>query len=114
MNLEKYYQRPLYEEVVADGDPNHNPYAKQWDYENEVLENLLNSSGRYMINMENGKIYLCVPDMYLSKLLGINYLTCTLIKNGKQYGAIFNKPASMFRPYTQQAMQQIYYDNSGR
>lgn len=46
----------------------------------------------------------------LSNALGVSYMLCTLIKNGKQYGMIYVKPASVFRPYSQQAMQSIYYD----
>lgn len=100
----------LFEEVVADGDPDRNPYAKQWERENDYLEALLTKNGKYMISMENGKIYLCLEDSMLSNALGVSYMLCTLIKNGKQYGMIYVKPASVFRPYSQQAMQTIYYD----
>jgi hypothetical protein len=114
ISIKREAKERLFEEVVADGDPDHNPYAKQWEYENKILEDKLTERGKYMISMENGKVYLCIRDDMLTEALGVPYYLCTLIKSGKQYGMIYVKPASVFRPYNAYNAQSVYYDYRGR
>ena len=66
----------LNEEVVADGNADHNPFKKRWKYERETLINYLCNYGEIMTSKENGKQYRVLYDPTLSSRLGINYCIC--------------------------------------
>lgn len=66
----------LNEEVVADGNPEHNPFAKRWAHERQVLKDYLANYGEVMTSKENGKQYKVIYDTMLSQNLGINYCIC--------------------------------------
>ena len=66
----------LNEEVVADGNSEHNPYAKRWKAERDALKNFLSNFGQIMTSRENGKQYKCYFDKSLSDLIGYNYCIC--------------------------------------
>lgn len=66
----------LKEEVVADGNAEHNPYAKRWHFERNSLINFLVNNGTLMTSKENGKQYYTYYDEMLSNYLGINYVIC--------------------------------------
>lgn len=72
----KNYLNVLKEEVNADGNAQHNMYAKRWAHEREVLKNYLTNYGEIMTSKENGKQYKVVYDTMLSQNLGINYCLC--------------------------------------
>jgi len=73
-----YYNRyvGLNEEVVADGNAEHNPFKQRWKHEREVLINYLSNYGEIMTSKENGKQYKVLYDQTLSSRLGINYCIC--------------------------------------
>ena len=73
-----YYNRyvGLNEEVVADGNAEHNPFKERWKHEREVLKNYLCNYGEIMTSKENGKEYKVLYDATLSSKLGINYCIC--------------------------------------
>ena len=64
------------EETVADGNSEHNPYAKKWKNERKTLIDFLVSNGTLMTNKENGKKYFTYYDKMISSYLGINYALC--------------------------------------
>lgn len=64
------------EEVNADGNSDHNPYAKLWKQEREILKNFIIINGVLMTSMENGKLYKVYWDKGLSALIGVNYAVC--------------------------------------
>ena len=66
----------LNEEVVADGNPDHNPFKERWKHEREVLKNYLVNYGEIMTSKENGKQYKVLYDTMLSSRLGISYCLC--------------------------------------
>ena len=66
----------LNEEVVADGDSEHNPYAKRWKAERDALKNFLKNFGQIMTSKENGKQYKVFQDQGISNLIGYNYCIC--------------------------------------
>jgi hypothetical protein len=78
----------LNEEWVADGNANHNPYAKRWKAERKALKDFLCNFGKLMQSKENGKVYKCYYDKTLSQLIGYNYVICI------QYDISTNKPSS--------------------
>ena len=66
----------LNEEVVADGNADHNPFKKRWKYERETLINYLTNYGEIMTSKENGKQYKVLFDDMLSSRIGLNYCLC--------------------------------------
>ena len=66
----------LNEEVVADGNADHNPFKKRWKYERETLINYLTNYGEIMTSKENGKQYKVLFDNMLSNRIGLNYCLC--------------------------------------
>lgn len=64
------------DEIVADGNSSHNPYAKRWKAEREALKNFLVHFGKTMTSKENGKQYKVYFDKTLSDLIGYNYCIC--------------------------------------
>ena len=66
----------LNEEIVADGNPDHNPFKKRWKHEREVLKDYIVNYGEIMTSKENGKEYKVLYDTMLSSRLGINYCIC--------------------------------------
>lgn len=64
------------EEVVADGNAQHNPYKKRWKQEREDLKNYIISYGQLKTSMENGKQYVVLFQPEISRLIGNNYGLC--------------------------------------
>lgn len=79
----------LNEEVVADGNADHNPFKKRWKYERETLINYLTNYGEIMTSKENGKEYKVLYDSTLSSKLGINYCVCV------QWNSITMEPGNI-------------------
>ena len=73
---EKQLERILTEEVVADGNAEHNPYSKRWKMEREALINYIVNYGQIMTSKENGKEYKVLYDTMLSQYLGLNFCAC--------------------------------------
>ena len=102
----------LNEEVVADGNADHNPYAKRWEAERQALKNFLVNYGQVMTSKENGKQYKVYYDKTLSDLIGNNYCICI------QWDPIAMKPNST--PYVRALDKftmrtfQAQFDTSGR
>lgn len=78
----------LAEEAVADGNSEHNPYAKRWKSERQALKDFLLNYGKIMTSKENGKEYKVYYDKTLSELIGINYCICV------QWDRVEMKPES--------------------
>ena len=78
----------LKEEVVADGNSEHNPYEKRWRAERKALKNFICNFGKIMTSRENGKQYKVYYDKVLSQLIGYNYCICL------QWDPIQLKPSS--------------------
>ena len=72
----KYHLKELNEEIVADGNADHNPFKERWRHEREVLKNYILTYGELMTSKENGKQYRCLFDDMLSQRLGYNYCLC--------------------------------------
>ena len=66
----------LKEEVVADGNADHNPFKQRWKHERETLINYLLNYGELMTSKENGKQYKVLYDEMLSQRIGFNYCLC--------------------------------------
>lgn len=77
------------EEIVADGDSDHNPYAKRWDAERQALKDFICKYGKLMTSKENGKTYKVYYDKTLSELIGYNYCICL------QWDAVKREPSSI-------------------
>ena len=80
---------PINEEVVADGNADHNPFKKRWKYERDTLKNYLVNYGELMTSKENGKQYKVLYDQFISGRLGINYCLCI------QWNSMTNKPGNI-------------------
>lgn len=78
----------LNEEIVADGNSEHNPYAKRWKAERKALKDFICNFGKVMTSRENGKQYKCYYDKTLSNLIGYNYCICL------QWDPVMLKPSS--------------------
>ena len=78
----------LNEEVVADGNSEHNPYAKRWRKERQLLKDFLCNYGKVMTSKENGKEYKVYYDTMLSLMIGVNYCICI------QWDEVKMKPSS--------------------
>lgn len=77
------------DEVVADGNAEHNPYKKRWDAERQALKDFICNFGKVMTSKENGKVYKVYFDKTLSELIGYNYCVCL------QWDPIELKPKSI-------------------
>ena len=77
------------EEVVADGNSEHNPYKKRWEAERKALKDFICNFGKVMTSKENGKTYKVYYDKTLSQLIGYNYCICL------QWDAVNLKPKSV-------------------
>lgn len=66
------------EEVVADGNSEHNPYAKKWKAERQALKDFVVKYGKLMTSKENGRTYKVYFDDTMSELIGYNYCICLL------------------------------------
>lgn len=77
------------EEVVADGNSEHNPYKKRWEAERKALKDFICNFGKVMTSRENGKTYKVYYDKTLSQLIGYNYCICL------QWDAVNLKPKSV-------------------
>ena len=73
---ESQLDKILTEEVVADGNADHNPFRQRWQYERKMLKNYLKNYGTVMTSKENGKQYKVIYDPSISQALGINYCLC--------------------------------------
>lgn len=73
----------LSEEIVADGNSEHNPYSKRWKQEREALKSFITNYGKVMTSKENGKEYMVYYDDCISNLIGINYVLCVQWDNLK-------------------------------
>lgn len=73
----------LSEEIVADGNSEHNPYSKRWKQEREALKSFITNYGKIMTSKENGKEYMVYYDDCISNLIGINYVLCVQWDNLK-------------------------------
>ena len=68
--------KSINEEVVADGNSEHNMYEKRWKKEREDLKQFISSYGKLMTSLENGKNYIVYFTPELSRLIGNNYGIC--------------------------------------
>ena len=101
----KHLKKMLSEEVVADGNAEHNVYSKRWKQEREDLKNFILHNGKMMTSKENGKRYFVYYDQSLSELVGNNYCVClqydpfTLKPSGTVYIRALDKFTSvLFKP----------------
>lgn len=74
--LSYVYKTVLNEEVVADGNAQHNPYEKRWKQERKELKEYIIAYGTLMTSMENGKQYVVLFQPEISQLVGNNYGLC--------------------------------------
>ena len=100
------------EEVVADGNSEHNPYKKRWEAERKALKDFICNFGKVMTSKENGKTYKVYYDKTLSQLIGYNYCICL------QWDAVNLKPKSVLYiraldKFTDR-MFQANFDSRGR
>lgn len=70
---------------------------KNVDVEKEELENYIESSGEYMLDITNGKTYLVQYLKGLSELIGKDYAVCVPVKEDGTYGAFYVKPYNSFQ-----------------
>lgn len=82
-------ENAISDEVVADGNAEHNPYKKRWDAERQALKDFICNFGKLMTSKENGKTYKVYYDKTLSELVGYNYCICL------QWDQIEMKPESI-------------------
>ena len=92
-SIDEIFSRPsvaefLSEEVVADGNAEHNPCRKRWREDRKLLKNFLTNYGRIMTSKENGKEYKVYYDAMLSQMIGVNYCICI------QRDSVATKPSS--------------------
>lgn len=83
-NIKSY----LTEEIVADGNAEHNIYDDRWKAERQALKDFIVKYGKVMTSKENGKQYKIYYDKTLSELIGYNYCICL------QWDPIQMKPSS--------------------
>ena len=111
----KRYLKTLNEEVVADGNSEHNPYKERWKAERKALKDFICNYGTLMQSKEDdkaGRLYKCFWDKTLSNLIGYNY--CLAV----QYDEINNKPKSTIYvracdKFTPNIRRNIQYDTRG-
>lgn len=115
-NVKKYLhtlkESTINEEVVADGNAEHNPFAEKWKMERKALKDFLCNFGRVMTSKENGKQYKVYYDKSMSELIGYNYCICV------QWDPIEQKPKSIIYiraldKFTNRIFQ-AQYDDRGR
>lgn len=82
---------------IADGNSNHNPYAKQTKANIKLLAKFLQNTGKIMTNIDNGKDYIVYEIAAFANLIGKRFCICQLIKDNEPFGAIYTKPLSLFR-----------------
>lgn len=82
---------------IADGNVEHNPYAKQIKAQNKAIASFLQNNGRLMTNIDNGKDYIAFELTALGELTGKRSVMCQLIKDNKPFGSIYVKPFTLFR-----------------
>ena len=101
----------VFEEVVADGNSEHNPYIKKWKHQKGILRDYIIQTGEIMQSMENGKFYKVLYDKDLSVYLGVEYAYCIQYDPNdlKPIGAIYIRPLSSFT----YVVQNIEYDTRG-
>ena len=63
--IKEYFNKfiSLNEEIVADGNAEHNPFKQRWKHERETLINYLLNYGELMTSKENGKQYKVLFDV---------------------------------------------------
>ena len=66
------------------------------DIEKEELENYIEASGEYMVDITNGKTYLVQYLKALSDIVGRKYAVCAPVEKDGAYGAFYVKPYSSF------------------
>ena len=118
-SIEKYIKllknATLNEEWVADGNAEHNPYAKRWKTERQALKNFICNYGKLMQSKESskqGRIYKVFYDQGISNLIGFNYGLCV------QWDIATNKPKSTvyiraIDRFTPNIRQNVQYDPRG-
>ena len=82
---------------IADGNSERNPYHKQIEANKKLLQRFLSTNGRIMTNIDNGRDYLVFEIGQLASLMGKRFCMCQLFKDNKPFGAIYNKPLSLFK-----------------
>lgn len=102
----------LKEEVVGDGDGDHNPYAKRWDAERKALKDFICKYGKVMTSKENGKTYKVYYDKTLSELIGYNYCVCLQWDNVKMKSRsiLYIRALDKFTD----GVVDMHFDKSGR
>ena len=95
--LHNVYVAEMLREGAADGNAEHNPYAKQIEQATVALKELVTQYGVVMTNMDNGKFYYVYEIKSLSLSLGKRYCLCILIKDKKPYGGVSTKPLNLFK-----------------
>lgn len=90
---------PLKEEVVADGNAEHDIYSKKWKHQKDLLKDYICQNGVLMQSMENGKTYMVLRDDKLSSFLGVEYAYCVQYDNStmKPSGTVYIRAMSTFR-----------------
>lgn len=96
--IKQAFVAQMIKEGIADGNAEHNPYAKQIKKANDDLKKLVTNYGGIMVNINNGKYYYVYEVMSLSDVLGKRYCLCLLIKDNAPYGQIAVKPLNLFKP----------------
>lgn len=112
LTLENLKENKVNEEVVADGNAEHNPFEKRWKAERQALKDFLVNCGKIMTSKENGKQYKVFYDQTISNLIGYNYCICV------QWNPIEMKPESTIYiraldKFTNRIFQ-AQYDDRGR
>lgn len=67
------------------------------DMDKDELENYIEASGEYMVDITNGKTYLVQYLKALSDLIGRKYAVCAPVEKDGTYGAFYVKPYSTFQ-----------------
>lgn len=82
---------------IADGNVEHNPYAKQIKQNMLLLSSFLKNNCTIMTNIDNGKDYMVYEVAAFANILGKRFCICQLLKDGKPFGSIYTKPFTLFR-----------------
>lgn len=99
------------EEVVADGNAEHDIYGKKWKHQKDLLKDYICQNGVLMQSMENGKIYMVLRDDKLSSFLGVEYAYCVQYDDStmKPSGTVYIRALSTFRL----DIRKIQFDTRG-
>lgn len=105
-------KKMLNEEVVADGNSEHNPYAKKWKHQKDSLRDFIVNNGILMQSMENGKVYKVVYATDLSNLIGIEFVYCVQYDQQKMepVGTSYLRALDTFR----YDIKKVEFDTRGR